>query len=120
VKFLSKVPSLESLNLEDNKLETLSGFPVLPNLTELILSNNFIFLLELSRDINELLPSLFVLDLSFNSLYDRAELIPLNQITSLHELSLENNPCSENPDIIQVLSRDYPNISIINNVQIKE
>lgn len=120
VQFLSKVPGLESLNIEDNKLETLTGLPVLKDLSELILSNNQIFLLGLSDDISVLLPALYLLDLSSNSLYDRLELITLKKIESLFELSIENNPCTLSPDIVQVLSQDYPNISIINNVQVKK
>jgi len=94
VDFLNKLTSLESLNLENNKIETLKDLPKLPVLTELVLASNQIFLLELSAEICELLPSLFLLDLSSNILYDRAELLTLDKIASFFELNIENNPCN--------------------------
>ena len=120
INFLSKLQGLESLSLEQNKLETLSGFPRLPKLTELLLSNNLIFVLDLPQEIHELLPSLYLLDLSSNSLYDRLELLALNKISSLFELDLENNPCSLRPDFVEKVIKDYPKLKVINSIYIQK
>ena len=116
--FLAKLQNLESLNLESNQLEALSDFPSLPQLSELILSKNFIFLLSFKQEIHEMFPSLQLLDLSHNSLYDRFELLTLSKISSLFELDLQGNPCAAHSNFIENIIKDYPNITVINNTQI--
>lgn len=92
--------------------------PKLPFLTELLLSKNKIFLLGFAAEIHEMFPVLELLDLSYNSLYDRFELLSLSKITSLFELDLEGNPCSERADFIDIASKDYPKLLVLNSIQI--
>ena len=118
VAFLAKTPNLESINLESNKLEILSDFPILPRLTELFLGTNGIFLLNFQLEIHEMFPNLSLLDLSQNSLYDRFELLTLSKIPSLFELDLTGNPCTNSERFIENVIKDYPGLSVINNFQI--
>lgn len=76
-------------------------------------------MLGLKNPIHEMFPNLVLLDLSYNSLYDRLELLTLNKIPSMFELDLEHNPCCSD-NFIEKAIKEYPNLTVINNIQVSK
>ncbi|CAG9326436.1 unnamed protein product [Blepharisma stoltei] len=116
--FLENLKELETLNLDKNEFQTLESFSMLPNLNELYLSTNQIFMIGNKLELNELFPVLASLDLSNNSLYDRVELLCLRQLSTLRELNLQGNPCAEIENFEEIIMEDYPQLIILNDKQI--
>ncbi|CAG5090391.1 Similar to Anp32a: Acidic leucine-rich nuclear phosphoprotein 32 family member A (Drosophila melanogaster) [Cotesia congregata] len=84
--------ALKSLSLINVGLTSLKGFPVLPNLRKLELSDN-----RISGGLNFLLssPKLTHLNLSGNKIKDLETLQPLKEFQNLKNLDLFNNEATE-------------------------
>lgn len=86
----------------------------MPLLEELYLSENRLYMLGTSMEINKLLPVLNTLDLSFNSLYDRVELLCLKEHKILYELDLQGNPCANKEKFDSEVMQEYIQLGILN------
>ena len=85
----------DSFDLTSNSLTSLSNFPLLPRLSELLLSSNSIT--HLSPDLSSKLPSLSNLVLTGNGLKTLADLLPVLECGEVRDLVLVNNPCVTRP-----------------------
>lgn len=92
------LPALATLDVSANLLTTqaLKNLPSLPQIIELILSDNHIE--ELPPAVVASCPSLEILDLSRNRVEKAEELAKLKDLMSLRELLLEGNPLASDPD----------------------
>ncbi|CAL5223462.1 g5981 [Coccomyxa viridis] len=79
----------DSMDLSDNNVIILEGFPKLPRLKTLILNNNRIT--RISKHLEESIPNLTQLVLTNNKLKNLAELDPLATLPRLESLSLLDN-----------------------------
>ncbi|CAK0785273.1 hypothetical protein CVIRNUC_008479 [Coccomyxa viridis] len=79
----------DSIDLSDNNVIILEGFPKLPRLKTLILNNNRIT--RISRHLEESIPNLMQLVLTNNRLKNLADLDPLATLPRLESLSLLDN-----------------------------
>ncbi|KAL1444234.1 hypothetical protein MTO96_045598, partial [Rhipicephalus appendiculatus] len=96
-----KIPVIENLgatldqfdciDLSDNEIRKLDGFPVLKRLKSLMLNNNRIC--RIAENLQEHLPALETLVLTNNQIQNLGDLDPLASIKTLTYLSLMKNPC---------------------------
>eukprot|EP00051_Salpingoeca_urceolata_P032568 m.16340 g.16340 ORF g.16340 m.16340 type:complete len:236 (-) comp5227_c0_seq1:185-892(-) len=80
----------DTIDLTNNEIKKLDGFPILLRLKTLLLSNNRVA--RIAPGIGTKLPNLEELVLTNNSLTDLGDLFPLKDIPSLTRLSLSRNP----------------------------
>lgn len=88
--------------------------PFMPALEELYLAENRLYMLGTSMELSQLLPAINTLDLSFNSLYDRVELLCLKEHSIMYELDLQGNPCANKEKFDTELMQEYPQLGILN------
>lgn len=86
----------DSLDMSDNVITRLEGFPKLPRLKTLLLSNNRV--LRIARNLEDAIPNLDWLVLSGNRLTNLADLDPLSTLPKLQHLSLLDNPVTTQPN----------------------
>ncbi|CAH8431921.1 unnamed protein product [Schistosoma turkestanicum] len=80
----------DTIDLSDNEIRKLDGFPVLKRLKSLILTNNKIA--RIAEDLGQHLPNLLTLILTSNYLSDLKDLDPLSSCEKLNFLSLLHCP----------------------------
>jgi len=80
----------DTLELSDNEIRKLDGFPYLPRLSTILLNNNRIA--RIGEHLEECLPKLESLILTNNNLTELADLDNLASIKTLRHLSLLRNP----------------------------
>ncbi|KAI3438301.1 hypothetical protein D9Q98_000735 [Chlorella vulgaris] len=85
----------DSIDLSDNSIVRLEGFPKLPRLQCLHLNNNRIN--RIARNLEEAIPRLEWLILTNNRLTNLADLEPLSTLPRLKYLSLLDNPVTKQP-----------------------
>lgn len=71
------------------------------------------------QTLNLHIPSIVTLDLSFNQLYDLFEILSLKNIKSFYELDLQANPCCDSSDFEIEVIKEFPQLSIVNEQQLK-
>ena len=91
--FSSPQNQFDSIDLSDNSIVRLEGFPKLPRLSALHLNNNRIS--RVARNLEESIPRLEWLMLTNNKLTNLADLEPLQTFPRLKYLSLIDNPVTK-------------------------
>ena len=86
----------DSIDLTDNAIVRLEGFPKLPRLSSLHLSNNRIT--RITRNLEDAIPRLEWLILTNNKLSNLADLEPLQTLPRLKYLSLIDNAVTNQPN----------------------
>ena len=86
----------DAVDLSDNEIVKLEGFPPLARLHTLYLSNNRIA--RIGGELSQQIPMLKAAYLTNNRLKNLADLDPLKSCKRLTHLSLVGNPVSKNPD----------------------
>mmetsp|Transcript_8650 Transcript_8650/g.14910 ORF Transcript_8650/g.14910 Transcript_8650/m.14910 type:complete len:333 (+) Transcript_8650:56-1054(+) len=86
----------DSIDLSDNAIVRLEGFPRLLRLKQLLLNNNR--LARIAKGCNEPIPNVETLILTNNKLANLQDLDPLAAFTKLTMLSLVGNPVIERPN----------------------
>ncbi|CAG9465217.1 unnamed protein product [Pedinophyceae sp. YPF-701] len=85
----------DSMDLSDNSVVKLEGFPLLPRLRCVYLNNNR--LVRIAKDLHQSLPNLETLILTNNSLTRLQDVANLAPLAKLKHLSLLDNPVSRKP-----------------------
>lgn len=85
----------DSIDLSDNELVKLEGFPYLKRLTTLLVNNNRIA--RISPNLGAFLPKLQTLVLTNNRLVNLVDLDPLAALVNLQNLSLLDNTVTKKP-----------------------
>ena len=90
-----KQNQFDSIDLSDNGVLTLDGFPRLPRLGTLLLSNNRVS--RIAPNLENLVPNLSMLVLTNNALRNLADLDALSTLPKLTHLSCLDNVVSKKP-----------------------
>ncbi len=117
----------ESIDMSDNEVVKLEGFPLLKNLKNLLASGNRIA--KLASDFGESLPNLDSLILTNNKLSTMTDLLPLSGLKNLEYLSLLGNPVAQSYKnyrllvaamLPKLLVLDFKRVSIAERQKAKE
>lgn len=90
-----KQNQFDSIDLSDNGVLTLDGFPRLPRLGTLLLSNNRVS--RIGQNLDDFVPNLSTLMLSNNALRNLADLDALATLPKLTHLSCLDNDVTKKP-----------------------
>eukprot|EP00275_Glaucocystis_incrassata_P001912 EC124284.1.p1 GENE.EC124284.1~~EC124284.1.p1 ORF type:complete len:148 (+),score=7.11 EC124284.1:169-612(+) len=117
----NKIPAIENLgatqdqfdciDVSDNDIKKLDGFPRLNRLKCVIACNNRIA--RIGQSLNESLPKLETLVLTNNHLSNLADLEPLASLTSLLRLSLLDNPDTKRQHYRLYVIHKIPSIKLL-------
>jgi len=101
----------DTLNLNDNDIQKLEGFPLLKRLKSIYISNNRVS--RIAPRFGQNLPSLDTLIMSFNKIESLQELDNLSDLKNLRVISLEKNPVASKPNYRLYLISKLPRIKLI-------
>jgi U2 small nuclear ribonucleoprotein A' len=107
----------DTINLNDNDIQKLEGFPLLKRLKSIYISNNRIS--RIAPRFGQNLPSLETLILSFNKIESLQELDNLSDLKNLRVISLEKNPVTTKPNYRLYLISKLPRIKLIDFKKVK-
>lgn len=108
----------DSIDLSDNAIVKLEGFPKLPRLKTLLLNNNRIA--RISAGLEESIPNVQWLVLTSNKLSHLVDLSPLGSLSKLQYLTLLDNPVTKKPNYrLYVVSR-CPQLKVLDFRKIKQ
>lgn len=107
----------DTVDLSDNEILKLDGFPFLPHLSSLLLHNNRIT--SLAEDLEQSLPSLETLMLTNNRLATLKDLDPLSSLKTLRTLSLVGNPVTKQLNYRLYIVHLLPQLRILDFSRIK-
>lgn len=107
----------DAIDLSDNEIVKLEGFPPLSRLHTLYLSNNRIA--RVGVDLSQQIPMLKALYLTNNRLKNLADLDPLKSCKRLTHLSLLGNPVSKNPDYRLYAVYSLPALKVLDFRKVK-
>lgn len=106
------------LDLTDNEIKKLEGFPLLHRLTSLFLSNNRIT--RIAPKLEESLPKLETLLLTNNLLSHLSDIDPLASLLSLRFLSILDNPVQKKPHYRFYVIHKLPQLRVLDFKKIKQ
>lgn len=107
----------DTIDLSDNEIRKLDGFPQLPRIKSLFLNNNRIVRIAEGLEMN--LPNLETLILTNNSVQDLADLEPLTSAKGLRMLSLLHNPVVTKRNYREYVIHKFPNLKVLDFKKIK-
>ena len=107
----------DAIDLSDNEVVKLEGFPRLPRLHTLTLCNNRIA--RVGKGLGEQLPNLSCLVLTNNRVAGLADLDALAPCAKLAHLSLLGNPVTRQPDYRLYAAHALPNLKVLDFKKIK-
>uniref|UniRef100_A0A131YSJ3 Probable U2 small nuclear ribonucleoprotein A' n=1 Tax=Rhipicephalus appendiculatus TaxID=34631 RepID=A0A131YSJ3_RHIAP len=123
-----KIPVIENLgatldqfdciDLSDNEIRKLDGFPVLKRLKSLMLNNNRIC--RIAENLQEHLPALETLVLTNNQIQNLGDLDPLASIKTLTYLSLMKNPVTVKRHYRSYIIHRIPQLRVLDFRRIKQ
>jgi len=108
----------DSLDLSDNEITKLEGFPLLNRLKTLLLSNNRI--IRVVPNLGEQLPNLETVVLSNNKIQNLSDLDTLAELPSLRRLSLLDNLVTKKPHYRLYVIHKLPKLKLLDFRKIKE
>jgi len=108
----------DSLDLSDNEITKLEGFPVLNRIKTLLLSNNRIT--RISPNLGEQLPHLETLILSNNKIQNFSDIDNLAELPNLKRLSLLDNVISKKQHYRFYIIHKIPKLKLLDFRKIKE
>ncbi|KII61490.1 U2 small nuclear ribonucleoprotein A' [Thelohanellus kitauei] len=106
----------DSIDLSDNDLKKLDGFPVLKHLKLLMVCNNHVS--RVAQDLANFLPNLQRLVLTNNNISELADLLPITKMKSLQALTLLRNPVANNPSYRSFLIFHMPYLKYLDGQKV--
>jgi U2 small nuclear ribonucleoprotein A' len=107
----------DTLELSDNEVRKLDGFPLLKRLKCLILNNNRIT--RIGEHLEQNLPNLETLILTGNNLQELGDIDVLSTVTTLRTLSLMRNPLTTRKHYRAYVIHKLPNLVLLDFQKIK-
>lgn len=107
----------DTIDLSDNDLRKLDGFPFLPRLKCLLLNNNR--LVRIDEFVHESLPNLNTIIMTGNNIQEFNDLDPLTHFKQLHTLCMLVNPVSTKPYYREYIAYKFPNLRLLDFRKIK-
>jgi len=114
----STLDQFDCLDLTDNEVRKLDGFPHLIRLKTLMLGNNRIVRISEGLELN--IPNLQTLILTNNSINELADLEPLTSLKKLEMLSLLHNPVITKRNYRQYVIHKFPSLRVLDFKKIKQ
>jgi len=108
----------DSIDLSDNAIVRLEGFPRLLRLKMLLLSNNRIA--KVARGLEDSIGSLETLILTNNRIADLKDLDPLSSLPKLTMLSLTGNPVATKPQYRLYTISKLPKLKVLDFKKVKQ
>jgi len=108
----------DCIDLSDNEISKVDGFPLLQRLRTLLFNNNTISKIE--KNLEEFLPHLDTLVLTNNRLTNLSDIDPLSTLSSLRSLSLLENMITKKPHYRLYVIHKLPHLRILDFRKIKE
>ncbi|GMH41502.1 hypothetical protein BSKO_09412 [Bryopsis sp. KO-2023] len=107
----------DSIDLSDNAIVLLEGFPKLPRLKVLLLNNNRVT--RIGRDLQDCIPKLDMLILTNNKVTHLSALDPLSTLPKLVHLSLMGNPVTKVKDYRLYVIHLIPSLKVLDFRKVK-
>lgn len=107
----------ETVDLSNNDIKTLDGFPLLSNLRTILINNNRIT--TLADNLAEVLPNLEDLILTNNNIKNVGEIAKLARCTKLTRLSVLKNPLCTTQDYRLFIIHNIPQLRVIDFQRVK-
>lgn len=124
----NKIPAVEnlgvtenqfdSIDLSDNEIVKLEGFPPLTRLTTLMVHNNRIA--RIGPNLGAALPKVETLGLANNKLANLPDLDPLAQLPALLRLNLHGNPVTKKPDYRHYVIGRLPKLKLLDGSRVTD
>lgn len=108
----------DTIDLSDNEIRKLDGFPLLKRLKTILLNNNR--LVRICEHLEESLPNLETLVLSNNSLQELGDLDVLATVKSLRVLSLLRNPVATKKHFRLYVIHKLPHLRLLDFQKIRQ
>jgi len=108
----------DCIDLSDNDIRKVEGFPYLRRLKTLLFNNNRIS--RVQENLEQTLPYLETLVLTNNNMSELADLDPLATVKSLRYLSLMRNPVANKPSYRFYVIHKLPQVRVLDFVRIKK
>ena len=108
----------DAIDLSDNEIVRLEGFPVLPRLHTLTLCNNRIA--RVAPGLQDALPNLATLTLTNNRVTSFGDVDALAGLKRLKRLSLLGNPVSQREDYRLYVAHVLPSVAILDFRKVKQ
>jgi len=108
----------DSIDLTDNEITKLEGFPQLNRIRTLLVSNNRIA--RIANNLGEQLPNMETLVLSNNKLQNLTDIDPLAELPNLRRLSLLENTISKKQHYRLYIIHKLPKLKLLDFRKIKE
>lgn len=107
----------DTIDLSDNEIRKLDGFPLLKRLKTLLLNNNRIC--RIGENLEQSLPNLMELILTSNNIQELGDLDPLATVKSLTLLSLLRNPVTNKKHYRLYVINKIPQIRVLDFQKVK-
>ncbi|KAJ7358795.1 U2 small nuclear ribonucleoprotein A' [Desmophyllum pertusum] len=108
----------DTIDMSENDIRKLEGFPLLKRLKSLLLNNNRIC--RIAEKLDESLPNLESIVMTSNSMQELKELDPLKSVKSLQYLSLLRNPVTNKPHYRLYVINKLPQLRVLDFQRIKQ
>ncbi|KAJ3375357.1 hypothetical protein GGF31_004475 [Allomyces arbusculus] len=110
--------TLDTLNLTDNDVRSVSGFPRMPRLTALMLAHNRVT--HIDADAGTALPNLHTMILSHNQITELGDLDALTAFPSLVRLSLVGNPVTRKSNYRLYVIHRAPTVRVLDFAKVRD
>ncbi|PNW72167.1 hypothetical protein CHLRE_16g679600v5 [Chlamydomonas reinhardtii] len=108
----------DSIDLSDNAIVRVDGFPKLLRLKQLLLNNNRVA--RIARGLEEFIPSLETLILTNNRINNLQDIDPLATLSKLEHLSLHGNPVMTKPNYRLYVISKLPRLKVLDFKKVKQ
>lgn len=108
----------DTIDLSENDIRKLEGFPLLRRLKSLLLNNNRIC--RITENLEQSLPQLETIVMTSNNMQELKELDPLKSVKTLRYLSLLRNPVTNKPHYRLYVINKLPQLRVLDFQRIKQ
>ncbi|KAG2453822.1 hypothetical protein HYH02_002029 [Chlamydomonas schloesseri] len=108
----------DSIDLSDNAIVRVDGFPKLQRLKLLLLNNNRVA--RIARGLEEFIPNLETLILTNNRINNLQDIDPLATLSKLQDLSLHGNPVMTKPNYRLYVISKLPRLKVLDFKKVKQ